>query len=825
MKVPLSWLKNYVPVTIPPRELARRLTMAGIEVGEVEEVGGNWDRDKVLVGHVLKVDRHPNADRLSLPTVDLGNGETITVVCGAPNVAAGQKIAFAREGARLFSARTGQVETLKPARIRGVLSSGMVCSALELGLGQDHEGILVLEDDAPVGMPLADYLGDAILVPEVTPNRPDCLSILGIAHEVAALTGQNVAEPELSYPEEGPAIESQAHVEIADPDLCYRYTASLITGVRVGPSPRWLQDALVKAGMRPINNVVDVTNYVMLEYGQPLHAFDFDRVKRKTVIVRAARPGEVLVTLDGERRILNPPMLTIADAADAIGLAGVMGGANTEISEDTTSVLLESANFNSANTRRTRSLLRLDTEASRRFERGIRAELAPRGLRRATQLILQVAGGRAARGIIDLYPNVKEPPVVKLSPERIKQVLGVEPDMARAEQVLKSLGFERARAPEGLIDLIEAIEAAPAPERNTLWMRAPYWRSDIAIEDDLVEEVARITGYDAVPTKMLSSEIPHHEPQPLRTLRERIKDLLASVGMQETISYSLTTLEMLDKVEALRDGPQPMKLSNPMSAEFEYLRTSLRGSVLQTLANIRRVAQGEGLRLFEIGRVYLPREEARERELPDEREMLVGVLSGPRFAASWVAPQGEMDFFDAKGTLEAVFGQLGVQVEYQPSADPILHPGRTARLTSGGNTIGVVGEVRSEVLGRFDLEGSRVAMFELALEPLTKAVPQAVRRYRSASRFPESYRDVALVVDADVPSARVQGIIERHSLVVRSAPFDVYSGQAIPAGKKSIAYRLVFQSPTGTLTGEQVDMAMEEIVGQLRQEVGAELRG
>ncbi len=826
MKIPLSWLKSYVPVSMSPNELAHRLTMAGNEVGEVEEIGGNWDRDKVFVALVLKVDSHPNADRLSLPTLELGNGETATVVCGAPNVAAGQKIAFAKEGARLYSARSGKVEELKAAKIRGVESAGMVCSVLELGIGEDHDGILVLDDDAPVGMPLVDYLGDAVLDVEVTPNRPDCLSVLGIAHEVAALTGEQMTEPDLSYPEEGLPIEDLVRIEIADPDLCYRYTASLITGIKIGPSPQWMQDALTNAGQRPINNVVDITNYVMLEYGQPLHAFDYDNVRDKTIIVRAARPGETLVTLDGERRTLNPPMLTIADSNDAVGLAGVMGGANSEMDENTTSVLLESANFNAINTRRTRSALRMNTDASYRFERGIRAELAERGLRRATQLILEIAGGKAAKGIIDLYPGRKEPPVVKISRSRIKQVLGVDYSMSRVEGVLNSLGFERAKEPAGLIDLIEAVEAAPAPERaNTLWMKAPYWRSDISIEEDLIEEVARVVGYDTIPTTMLSAPVPHHEPQPLRALKESIKDHLASAGMRETISYSLTTLDTLQKVDAMDGASEPLRIANPMSGDFEYLRTSLKGNVLETLASNRRISQSDGIRIFELGRVYLPKEEAKERDLPNEKEMLVGVLSGPRSTTSWLAPQGDMGFFDAKGVLESVFGQVGVQVKYEPSEVSMMHPGRTARLVYDDITIGVIGEVHPKVLESFDLEGSPVAIFEIDVEALNQAMPQTARRYQSASRFPESYRDLALVVDADVSSSRIQFIIDRHNLVVRSTPFDVYSGEGVPTGKKSVAYRIVFQSNRETLTSEQVDKFQSDILRQLQREVGAELRG
>ena len=825
MKIPLSWLRKYVPVDLPVRELAHRLTMAGNEVGEVEFVGGDWERDKLVVGHVLKVEPHPNADRLSLPTVELGNGETATVVCGAPNVAAGQKIAFAREGARIFSPRSGKTERLKRAKIRGVESAGMVCSPLELGMGDDHDGILTLPDDALTGTPLADYLGDAVLDVEVTPNRPDCLSVLGIAHEVAAITGGSVAEPDLSYPEDGPPIEELVSIEIANPELCGRYTASFIRGVRIGESPQWMQDALIRAGQRPINNVVDITNYVMIEYGQPLHAFDFDNVRDSRIVVRAARPGETLETLDGVRRALNPPMLCIADSHDAIGLAGVMGGASTEMDENTTSVLLEAASFDPVNTRRTRTALRMNTEASYRFERAIRAELAERGLRRATALIIEIAGGAAAKGIVDLYPGRKPTPTVRLSRRRVRQVLGVDYSVERMREVLDSLGFERAPEPSGLIDVIEAVEAGPAPERrDTIWVHPPYWRSDVSIEDDLVEEVARVTGYDSIPTTMLAASIPHHLPQSLRELKERVRDCLAESGMRETITYSCTTLEMLESVGAVDESNPPLRIANPMSADFEYLRTSLRGAVLGTLAANRRNAQSEGIRIFELGRVYLPKLEAKERDLPNEREMLVGVVSGPRSTVSWLTPQGDMGFFDAKGVLEALFGRLDFEVEYEPCESGFFRQGRAARLTCGGASVGEIGEVRPDVLTRFDLEDAPVALFEVDVEGLAQVMPDTPRRYRRTSRFPVSNRDVALVMDAAVPSSRVQSIIARHKMVANSAPFDVYSGEGVPKGKKSVAYRIEFRSDRETLTSEQVDRYQSDILRQLRRELGAELR-
>ncbi|HAL47912.1 MAG: phenylalanine--tRNA ligase subunit beta [Chloroflexi bacterium] len=826
MLVPISWLKNYVPITDLPKELAHRLTMAGVEVGDVEQIGADWDRDKVIVGHVLEVNPHPNADRLSLPTVDLGDGETATVVCGAPNVAAGQKIAFAKEGARLFSPRSGGVEELKRAKIRGVESTGMVCSRMELGMGEDHDGILVLDAAAAVGTPLVDLLGDAILDVEVTPNRPDCLSVLGIAHEVAALTGQPATEPDISYPEDGPAIEGQIKIEVADPNLCYRYTASLVTSITIGPSPEWMQQALVKAGQRPINNIVDITNFVMLEYGQPLHAFDYDKVNDKTVIVRAAREGEVFETLDGESRRLEPPMLTIADAHDAVGLAGVMGGSNSEMTEQTTSVLLESANFSPINTRRTRTMLGMNTEASYRFERGIRAALAPLALRRATKLILDLCGGQAASGIVDLYPTDREPSPVKISRSRVRQVLGVDYPMPQIERVLASLGFETAEPPGGLIDLIEAVEAGPVAERSdTLWLKPPYWRSDITIEDDLVEEVARIVGYDTIPTTMLSTAIPHWEPQPMTEFKDAVKDLMASAGLQETISYSLTTLDRLASVDAVDDSNPPIRMANPMSVEWEYLRTSLRSSVLMTLASNRRMAQSDGIRIFEVGRIYAPQDEAKERDLPDEKEMLVGVLSGPRFSTSWTAEEAEMGFFDAKGALEYMFGRLGVDVVYEPADDSVLHPGRTAVMLAGKTRLGVVGEVRADVLDRFELDGYPVALFEIDMETLLSVASAVDLTYRAASRFPESYRDLALVVDSEVSSARIQQIIDRHRLVIGSTPFDVYEGEGVPDGKKSVAFRVVFQSDRSTLTSEEVDKFQGDIVRQLGRQLGAELRG
>ena len=658
MKVPFSWLKQYVDVEVPAGELAHRLTMAGIEVGEVEVIGG-WT--EVFVGYVKDVRPHPNADRLRLCVVTTGS-EEMEVVCGAPNVAANQNICFAKVGANVYNTHTEQYETLKAAEIRGVESQGMICSAVELGLGDDHTGIIVLPEDAPVGSLLDDYLGDIVLDLELTPNRLDCLSVLGVAHEVAALTGKTVREPETTYQESGEAISKQVQISVVDQDLCRRYTASLLQNVKIGPSPQWLQDRLTKAGLRPINNVVDVTNFVMLEYNQPLHSFDYDLIKDHTVIVRRARPGELLTTLDDEERELTPEHLVIADANDAIGLGGVIGGANSEISESTVNVLLESATFDGANNRKTAQSLGLRTEATLRFEKGLRPELAPIALRRATGLIQEVAGGTVAPGIVDiLSDDGASPPIVQLTSAKIKRMLGMEVNLTQVQQVLESLGFTWKSSGDAALEVT-----------------VPYWRNDIDIEEDLVEEVVRTIGYDSVPTTMLSSPIPFQQPVPVMELRRRISDSLVTAGVQEVINYPLVTLHQLEQVEHLDSSVSPIRIANPMSADREYLRTTLRANLLATLAANQGQSSGS-FRIFEAGRVFWPR----NGDLPDERECVSGVLAGLRHETSWLEGEECLDFYDAKGIVQMVLDRLGVSSTYEPADDPAFHPGRCAVIKAG----------------------------------------------------------------------------------------------------------------------------------------------
>jgi phenylalanyl-tRNA synthetase beta chain len=798
MLIPLSWLKEYVDVELPPAELAHRLTMAGVEAGDITEYGG-WTG--CCVGRVLAVEAHPNADRLFLCRVDTG-AEEMQVVCGAPNVAPGQNICFARVGAYLYNTHSGKHENLKPARIRGVVSEGMICSELELGLGDAHEGIVVLPEDAPLGMDLDAYLGDTVIDLELTPNRLDCFSVLGVAHEVAAITGKTVREPDLGYPEGDTPIADLAAVSVADPDLCRRYTCSVISGLEIGPSPQWLQDRLTRAGLRPINNVVDVTNFVMLEFNQPLHAFDLDKVKDRTIIVRRAAPGETLETLDGVQRELNPEVLVIADAHDPVGLGGVIGGANSEIGPGTTSVLLESATFNPYNNRKTAETFRLRTDATQRFEKGLRAELAPLALQRATQLIRQVAGGEIARGIIDIFPDGELHPTVPLTLKRLKQVLGMDLELDAAAAVLQSLGF---------------VTETTGPGR--LEATVPYWRNDISIEEDLIEEVVRIIGYDAVPTTMMSTPIPYHRPEPMTELKARVREALASAGMQETISYPLVSRESLESVGQADDGRPPLRVANPMNAGQEYLRPTLRASLLQTLRyNQERLDLP--FRFFEAGRVFLPR----EADLPEERDMAAGALCGPRSEASWLESAEYLGFFDAKGALTAALERISLAPDFQPASDPAFQPGRCASISAAGVDLGLVGELHPDIRERFDLRPHPVAMFEIDLARVLEAGQRGREGFKSLSRFPAATRDLALLVNADVPAGQVQAILGRHRLVEHVELFDVYTGDNIPAGAKSLALHVYFQSQQKTLTNEEVNRALEGLLRNLERETGATLR-
>ena len=808
MLVSLKWLRDYVdlPDDLDVDAFAERLTIASAEVEGVERVGG-WDRELVTVGAVLSVDPHPNADRLVLATVEYGAGEPQTVVCGAPNVAAGQRIAFAREGAELIDARNGEPAKLKRAKIRGVESSGMVLSERELGLSEEHEGILELPADAPVGVALADYLGDVVLDLHTWPNRADMMSMVGIAREVAALSGAELRLPDDGHAEDGGTVEDVAAVEIADPDLCARYLATVVEGVRIGPSPRWLQERLRAAGQRPISNVVDVSNYVMLEWGNPLHAFDADRI-RGTIVVRLARDGERLTTLDGEDRALQDDTLLITDDSGPIALAGVMGGIDSEVSAATTNVLLEAAQFDPASIRRTSTRLRLRSEASSRFERGLSPELAARASRRATKLLVEVCGGTARAGFVDVYPRPWQQASVTLERERLDRVLGFHVPSDEVESALGALGFEVARGDGG------------SGERFVVG--APWWRTDVAIPDDLAEEVVRIAGYDRLPATTVSGRIPPHEGAPLPELRDRVRRALAAAGLQEVISYSLTTEEVLRRVQPadeLEANP-PLRVRNMLSSEHEVLRTSLRHSLLETVdSNLR--AGADEVAIFEAGRVYQPRRDG-SGPLPDERELVAGALCGVERDRWGSALERPLDFFDGKGVLEELADRLAVVFEFSPHEEHALLAGRTARLAVGGTPVGVLGEVHPATLEAFEI-AHPVALFELDLAALLGAVPER-RAAAAVSRFPAVEQDLALVVDEGVPAGALQALIEESRLVAAARVFDVYRGEQLPEGRKSIAFAIRYQALDRTLTTEDANREQARILQRLEREHGAQQR-
>jgi phenylalanyl-tRNA synthetase beta chain len=801
MKISLNWLKEYIDLNIIPADLANRLMMSGNEVKAVEKIGGNWDH--VVIARITAISPHPNADRLRLASVTTG-AEEHTVVCGAPNLQIGDKIVFATVGAELKDGHTGQTVRLKPAKIRGVESKGMVCSEMELGLSQNHEGILVLPPDAPLGMPLQDYLGDTVIDLDVTPNRPDCLSIVGIARETAALTGGALHIAPVTYTETGGPVGNAVSVEIQAPELCRRYSASLVRGVTIKPSPRWMQDRLTACGMRPINNIVDISNYVMLEYGQPLHTFDYNKITGKKIIVRRAVEGEKITSLDGVDRGLNSNMLVIADEVRAVAVAGVMGGANSEVTDTTRDILLEAASFKAVNIHYTGDALGLQSESRYRFERGIAPGLTVPALQRATQLLAELGGGKIDQGWLDVYPGKEEVKPIGLSVAKTRRLMGLEYTREQITRTLTSLGFD--------------VQEGSDPDR--IEAPAPYWRSDIHLEVDLIEEVSRILGYDRIPSTLLSEPLPHLNPDPIFDLKRDIKTGLIAEGFSEILTFSLTGREILEKTSSDRrlSGPVPLQVINPMTADSAVLRTTLRSALLTAFVENRRFTE-DSIRLLETGKVYW----RREKGMPDERETLCAVMGGLRFARSWQDKTQNLDFYDAKGCVEGLIRRLGLEPSFEKGEDSGLHVNKQAAISIGSLKIGVLGEIHPGVLAAFDI-GEPVYLWEIDLKSLV-SLSAADKVYHPVARFPSTMRDLALIVDYNVPHQSVQGVIESFPLVEQAEIFDVYSGEQVPQGKKSLAYRVSYRSPEHTLTDEEVNGVQQQIVDRLKKGLGAVLRG
>lgn len=877
MRVSLSWIKEYVDITIPPEELAHRLTLAGLEVGAIEyigiaptpasELGANlavpptsdqlvWDPERIVVGHVLEVKPHPDADRLVLAMVEHGTGKPEQAVTGAPNLFEYRgngpldeplAVAFAREGAVLmdpYSEEPGARMTLKPKKLRGIENRTMVLSEKELGISDEHEGIMLLQTDAAPGTPLQDAIGDVILDIDLTPNFARAYSMLGIAREVAALTDQPVRYPSLDVQAAGEPIEGQAAIDIREPENNPRFMLALIKGVKIGPSPEWMQRRLRKVGMRPINNIVDITNYLMLETGEPLHAFDYDVLveraggKPPTIITRTAETGEKLTTLDGVERTLDPFTTLVTDTAGPLSIAGVMGGLESEVEETTTNVLLEAANWNFINIRQTLLAQRargeeIVSEAATRFSRGVHPALAESGLLRAAEMVREIAGGTVAQGVVDAYPAPAPEVVVALPLSEVKRVIGIDLPADEVTDILTRLEFEVEPSPDSTLDAPELRVTVPPHRLDIGYVNDPSHRdiAEVIAQADLLEEIARIYGYDKLPSSLIEDELPPQRANAALEREERVRDLLARAGLQEAITYRLTTPER----EAMltipaRDGgskePAYIRLANPMTRDRAVMRRTLLAGLLDTAALNTRWR--DRIALFELGPVYLPVE---GEKLPAEPARLAAVLTGRREPPAWQDPAdsqpGLMDYFDLKGILEMLAAGLHLTDVTFEAAEPggPYFPGRTAALLVGGRAVGHLGELHPLVREAFELPEQPVLIADLDLEALLASVPE-LYKVEPVTGYPAVYQDIAIVLDRETPAAEVERVIrEAGGELLRDVRlFDVYEGEQVGANKKSLAYALTIQAEDRTLTDGEADRVREQIVRALREELGAKLR-
>jgi len=881
MKVPISWLQEFVDIDIPIHNLAHQMTMAGLEVEEIRFVGlpipkeGSrdaslvgieWDREKIVVGSISEVMPHPNADRLVLCKLFDGQQEHV-VLTGAPNLLEYKgkgplpkalKVAYAKEGAQIYDGhQPGQVLiTLKRARIRGVDSYSMACSEKELGISEEHEGIILLDETAPAGMPLVDYLGDAVMEVSILPSTARCANMLGVAREIAAITGKSLKQSAVSGQQ--PAIGSQkavanagdfAEIEITNPELNPRFVLGLIRDIVIRPSPYKTQLRLKLAGMRPINNIVDATNYAMLEIGEPLHAFDYDvlvkRAKGKMVhiITRTAKPGEKLTTLDGVERTLNESTVLVCDTAGALSIAGIMGGAESEVNDasreildtkglevkgdempkgkismrgkSTVNVLLEGAAWNFINIRKTAGAQNLPSEASYRFSRGVHPAMAERGVRRGLELMQAWADGKVTAGLVDVYPLPPAQPEVQITPQDVKRWLGID------------------LSAEGIASLLRRLEFKATVSGETVTAVAPDHRLDIgegiAGKADLIEEIARIHGYDRIPETRMADQLPPQIGNPLLEKEERVRDLLVVQGLQEIISYRFTTPEREARrvpTDSSADDKPYVRLANPISSDKAVMRHSVLASLLEIAERNARLR--ERLALFEIGPIFLSSEQG---DLPDELQRLAILLAGPRGLPAWQgADDTPMDFYDLKGLLAGLLKGMHIpDVQYEPGTNPTFHPGKRARILSGGKQLGVFGELHPQVRERYDwppaFAGTPILAADMDMDAIQALVP-SLYEIEPVPEFPPVLEDLALVVDESLPAERVAEFIRQTGgKVLREVRlFDVYRGGKIGAGKKSLAYSLTYQAVDKTLSDKDVAGIRTHILRRLEQELGAKLR-
>jgi phenylalanyl-tRNA synthetase beta chain len=842
MKVVLSWLKDFIDIELTPIGIAKKLTMVGLEVEEIHLVGAGaggdatqqeykvtgleWDREKIVVAQIDEVLPHPNADRLVLCRLKDGQQEHI-VLTGAPNLfeykgkgplSQPLKVAYAKEGAKIYDGhQPGQVlTTLKRAKIRGVESYSMVCSEKELGISEEHEGIIMLYASAPTGMPLAEYMGDVVFEINILPNMIRNACMLGVARELAAVTGKPLRKPDESYQEKGPRILGKVSIKITNTELNPRFVLGLIENIEIRPSPAWVQQRLHLAGMRPINTIVDATNYVMLEVGQPLHAFDYDVLVQRaggmpTIITRTANPGEKLTTLDGVEHTLNDFNELVCDTAGALSIAGVMGGAESEVTETTRSVLLEGANWNYINIRRTMATQKMTSEAGWRFSRGIHPAMAESGVRLGLKRMLEWSGGEISQGLIDEYPLPAKDPLVRISEDDVRRQLGIQ---LSAQQIA---------------DLLSPLEFVCRVEGDCVIAQTPPIRLDINEGPtgvaDLGEEVARMYGYSNIPETRLNAVLPEQRSNELLDKEEQVRNALVELGLQEVVNYRLTTREreaMLFPKGSAPATPDYIVLKNPMTSDRVVMRRSLLSSVMDTLEHNIRLR--ERLALFEIGPVFNPRGEG---GLPDEPRRLAIVMSGIRQPPAWDRRSNAMlDFYDLKGMVEAMLEILHVEgAQFKPVESPTFHPGKTAQLSVGKTVVGVLGELHPLVKENYDFLAAPVQAADFDLDVLASVTPW---RYASlpVPEYPPVLEDMAVIVDEAVPAAQVEETIRKAGgrLLSDVRLFDVFRGAQIGEGKKSLAYSLTYQNPERTLTDADAVQIRQRIVRRLDQELGAKLR-
>lgn len=802
MQVPYQWLKEYIDPGMSAQQLADLMTLSGIEVGAVERFGP--ELPGVVVGQAKKVEQHPGRSNLTLVEVDTG-GDILNIVCGAHNVKVGDKVPVARPGSKLPGERL-----IEETKLYGVLSSGMLCSAQELGLelGAEDE-ILILEEDAPLGVPVDRLLGfdDQILFLELTPNRSDCLGLIGVAHEVAALTGAQVVFPPCEPVESGRQLHDFIQVTVKDSEWCPRYTARVVVEITIKKSPLWMQLRLLKAGIRPISNVVDITNYVMWEYGQPLHAFDLELLTDSEIIVRRATAGEVLITLDGVKRELDTEVLVIADSTKAVGLAGVMGGENTEITETTKAILIEAAAFNPKNIRRTARRFALPSEASQRFEKGVNHDAVLDAQNRAAYLIGELTGGKVLQGLIDINSSMVKPWPVQLKPSRVNKILGMEIAQEEIIAILSKLGLPLKQVDE-----------------DQLLVTVPLRRPDLIIEEDLIEEIVRLHGYDRVPTTLPRGELTQNRESMPERLKTMVRNLLVSCGFYECITYSFINPANLNRLRIAGDDPRLRLISvqNPFSEEQAVMRTTLLPGLLK--AALQNISYRElNMQLFELGIVYYP-QELPIISLPEETERLTLLVSGLAPEPNWVVPSRQAGFYEIKGALELIFKRFQIEgVNYLDRAEPFTHPTRSAQLLLDGKLFGFIGELHPDVAVDFGLE-QPVTIAEIELAPLFSKA-NLVPRMVPLPRYPAANRDLAVVVSKEVCAAKLEEAIwaAGGELLDAVRLFDLYEGKQVPAGKRSLAYSLVFRTDEGTLTEAEVNAAQNKIEEALLG-LGATLR-